>query len=85
MRLFLNKEQVQDVPSIIWRDKQRILSYLWGINYSNDHAEGIYRTILTVWRSPGQLFIEIPGYLIILMSRYPFAHVEKSEGLEISP
>jgi len=85
MKIFLEKKHIQDVPMIIWRDGQRILSYLWGINYIDDYGEGVYRTILQVWRSPGQLFIEVPNYLIILMSRYPYIHIEKSTSLEISP
>ena len=83
MKIFLNKEQVGDIPFVIWRDKQRILSYLWGIHYTDDHGKGVYRTVLQIWRAPGQLFIELPNYLMILMSRFPYIHIERATGLEL--
>ena len=83
MKIFMHQKQVQDVPAIIWRDKSRIFSYLWGIHYTGDQAEGVYRTVLTTWRTPGRIYIEIPGYLLTLMPYWPFVHKEKSKGLQI--
>ena len=83
MKIFLNQKQVQEVPIIIWRDKSRIFSYLWGIHYTDDHAEGVYRTVLSAWRTPGRFYIEVPNYLFILMPYWPFIYKEKSKGLQI--
>ena len=83
MKILLNQKQIDEVPNVHWRDKDRILSYLWGIHYTEDGAEPIYRSILRAWRTPGMLYIEIPGYLFIFMRRFPYFYKEKSKGLEI--
>lgn len=83
MRLFIGKEQKANIPNIIWRDGERFLSYLWGVHFIQDHAEGVYRTILRTWRTPGICFIEVPGLLIMLMVRRPYIYFERSKGLEI--
>lgn len=83
MKLFIERELKSQIPLVIWRDGDRILSVIWGVQYIQGTMEGIYRTILRTWRTPGLCFIEIPGLLIILMSRRPYIYFEKSKGLEI--
>lgn len=84
MKIFYERDQVNDVPIIRLRDGERWLNILWGINYSKNWAEPIYRTTLRYWRSGGIAYIELPNLLIMLLARRPFIVVEKSKGIHIN-
>jgi len=84
MKIFYERELVKDAPIIRWRDGERWFNVLWGVNYSKNWAEPVYRTLLRYWRSAGIVYIELPNYLIMLLARRPYIVVEKSKGIHIN-
>lgn len=70
----------KEFPKRRWRDDDKILSVLVGINISGETVEPLYKSLLRVWgRGTGNLYVEFPGVLIILMKRKPFIWIERRQ------
>jgi hypothetical protein len=78
MHYLVNSLPYKTFKRFIWLDGDKFLAILWGINVEGGQPEPIYRPFLRVWRTPGILYAEFPGVLLMLMKRKPFIYFERS-------
>ncbi len=83
MHLYLNRIEYKRFPCIIWKDEGRLLSILHGVNQEGCKVEPVYLPLLRYQSWPGMITLQTPGLLVILMTRKPYFHWERSKGIKL--
>lgn len=73
----------KEFPIFRWRDGDRFIIRLWGINFMGERVEPVYISLLRLFRGGGYLAIETPAFIILLLNRRPWIIFEKASELEI--
>lgn len=80
--VYIDRVAWRRYPRLIWRDGDRFVSILWGINISGGKVEPRYLALVHAWRGGGYAVIEFPMLLITIRRRTPYLTVEWTKKLE---
>lgn len=85
MKFHILKDRIKwlQFPVIIWRDKDRFLEVLWGINVSGGKVEPVYLALVHFWGGGGYRCIELGKLLIMFRRRWPYIYIERTNKVEV--
>jgi hypothetical protein len=81
--IYCGRDPVTKFPRFIWRDGDRFLIILWGIDICGGEPKPVYLPLLRLWASGGIAYIEFPKFRFLFLRRYPWIWFEKAIEVEI--
>ena len=66
----------------VWRDGDRFLIILWGLNVSGGNVEPVYLALVHFWGGGGYWCLEFPKLLVVFRRRKPHIYFEWTNKVE---
>jgi hypothetical protein len=76
---YIDRLTYKEYPRFMWRDENRFIIFLWGINMAGGDIEPVFISLIRFEVG----VIETPWLLIHHSRRWPFIILQRSEGIRL--